>query len=273
MKVRHGWYNIVADEDSETNNPYVWLVHPVVLNNISQQLLLSNAALSLLHTNTQQVFGFMVSADHVVKCSPDDTVQSVANQILANKISAVIVVNGSTPVGIITKTDLTKAYVDGVALTDKADSIMTKDLKTVKSDLPRDDAAKIFAKDKIHHAIVVGEHGEFAGLISAWDIAKECVLDQKAWPCKYLLVVCSVPEHPFVAKNAPFMLMFEDPSFPVIHTYLRLMFISLLLTTSSYRLPPRGRCQGSRHVPQDPVKILLREWWGHASANVYLNDD
>jgi CBS domain-containing protein len=126
----------------------------------------------------------MVSADHVIKCAPDATIRSVADQILTNKISAVVVLSGTAPVGIITKTDLTKAYVAGASLDDKADSIMSKDLKTVKHDLPRDDAAKVFEQGRIHHAIVVGENGEFAGLISAWDIAKECVLDQKAWPCK-----------------------------------------------------------------------------------------
>mmetsp|Transcript_15258 Transcript_15258/g.34091 ORF Transcript_15258/g.34091 Transcript_15258/m.34091 type:complete len:149 (+) Transcript_15258:294-740(+) len=129
-----------------------------------------------------KVFGFMVSADAVIKCAPDATIRSVADQILTNKISAVVVVSGTAPVGIITKTDLTKAYVAGASLDDKADSIMSKELKTVKHDLPRDDAAKIFAQGRIHHAIVIGENGEFAGLISAWDIAKECVLDQKAWP-------------------------------------------------------------------------------------------
>lgn len=130
-----------------------------------------------------QVFGFMVPADHVVKCSPNDAVKAAAEKILSNKISAVIVVDGTVPVGIITKTDITKAYLAGVALDAKAESIMAKDLKTVSSNLARDDAAKIFEEHRIHHAIVVDDvDGHFAGLISAWDIAKECVLDQKAWP-------------------------------------------------------------------------------------------
>ena len=59
---------------------------------------------------------------------------------------------------------------------------MTTDLYTVAKGLPHDKAAEVFTEEKVHHAIVTDDDGKFAGLISAWDVAKEGYLDAKAWP-------------------------------------------------------------------------------------------
>ena len=46
----------------------------------------------------------------------------------------------------------------------------------------RDQAARAFEKNKNHHAVVRDKTGQFVGLISSWDIAIECVKDDRAWP-------------------------------------------------------------------------------------------
>lgn len=49
--------------------------------------------------------------------------------------------------------------------------------------MSRDDAADVMQKHKVHHIVVSpGGSGKFTGLLSSWDIARECALDAKAWP-------------------------------------------------------------------------------------------
>lgn len=129
------------------------------------------------------VSSFMVPASKVVKCEPSDPVEAVIDKILENNISAVVVLNEEgVAVGMVTKTDIVKAYKEGRALNSGVECFMSTDLKTVKSNASRDQAATLFEENKLHHAIVVEDSGKFCGLISAWDIAKECAEDMKAWP-------------------------------------------------------------------------------------------
>ena len=128
------------------------------------------------------VYEFMVPADKVIKCDASATIGCVLDMILDNHISAVVVAEGDKAIGIITKTDIARAYKEGYPLDKEAGSIMSSELQTVNRGLPRDTAAKVFAEHKIHHAIVVDNEGAFVGFISAWDCAKEGFLDQQAWP-------------------------------------------------------------------------------------------
>lgn len=56
-----------------------------------------------------------------------------------------------------------------------------KDLLTVVDTESRDQAARAFERNQNHHAVVVDKNGSFVGIISAWDIAAECVRDDQAW--------------------------------------------------------------------------------------------
>lgn len=129
-----------------------------------------------------RVSGFMTPKDQVKACVASDTIESVLDAILDNQISAVVCLEESKPVGIITKTDLAKAYKQQLPLSTKISDIMVADVKAVFENQPRDKAARLFETNKIHHAVVVGENGEFSGLISSLDIANECVKDDRAWP-------------------------------------------------------------------------------------------
>jgi CBS domain-containing protein len=131
------------------------------------------------------VSAFMTPADQVVTCCPADTIQSALDMMVAKKVGAVIVLHQSNyhmPVGIATKSDFVKAYQKGIPLTTHVGEIMSRNLTTMRDTLTRDDASKVFDKEKIHHAVVLGENGEFFGLISSWDIAVECARDARAWP-------------------------------------------------------------------------------------------
>jgi len=132
------------------------------------------------------VSGFMVPRDKVYSVAPTDPIRDIGN-IMANKyVGAVVVLSGTEAVGIVTKTDMTRAFMEQRTLSTQAQDIMKKNLVTVQSTMSRDEAAEVFERFGVHHAIVLqgtgAAPGAFAGLISAWDVAREVVLDSKAWP-------------------------------------------------------------------------------------------
>lgn len=128
------------------------------------------------------VHEFMAPKEECVTCKASDTIETVLDKFLLEKISAVVVLIGDKPAGIVTKTDVARAYKKGFSIEALAGAIMTTDLYTVTKGLPRDKAAEVLIEEKVHHAIVIDEDEKFAGLISAWDVAKEGYLDAKAWP-------------------------------------------------------------------------------------------
>lgn len=64
-----------------------------------------------------------------------------------------------------------------------AESFMTSEnLVCVNTGTQTDDIADMIQKEKIHHIVVVDGDGNFAGIASSWDIAREVSLDAKAFP-------------------------------------------------------------------------------------------
>lgn len=59
---------------------------------------------------------------------------------------------------------------------------MSDNLICVKSDTQTDDIAEIIQKKFVHHLVVVDEEGNFSGIASSWDVAREVSLDAKAFP-------------------------------------------------------------------------------------------
>lgn len=135
-----------------------------------------------------KVSGFMVPAEKVVVCDPKDTLRTVMDLMLKNKIGCVVVVTPNVPLtvaplGIVTKTDLVEAYTKGLTLDgNTVDEIMSTDIETCLETMDRDDAAKVMERNKNHHAFVVNKDGEFRGMISSWDITVEVAKDARAWP-------------------------------------------------------------------------------------------
>jgi CBS domain-containing protein len=131
------------------------------------------------------VSGFMVPAEKVFTVAPTDTIRQAMDLMLEHKIGAVVVLVTGTyhvPIGIITKTDLLKAYHDNLTLDHPVKEIMTKDLATCTETMSRDQAARILERNQNHHAIVVDKSQHFRGLVSTWDITSECAKDDRAWP-------------------------------------------------------------------------------------------
>jgi CBS domain-containing protein len=145
--------------------------------------------LPYLNTTTMRVAGFMIPAHRVATAFPSDTLKDAMEDMLAKKIGCLVVLmkeNESdqehVPVGILTKTDFMKAYMKEMPLTTSVRDIMSTKLVTVRDNINRDQAGRVFEEHKNHHAIVVDGNGKFQGIISAWDIVAECVKDDRAWP-------------------------------------------------------------------------------------------
>ena len=136
------------------------------------------------------VRGFMIPAAKVATCGPKDSIKSVVDAMIEKDVGSIVVLQDKQqegemePVGIVTKTDLIKAYQLEMPLaTTTVEAIVHKDLMVIKDNVNRDDAARMFKKQQSHHAIVIDATGEhFVGVLSAWDVCCECAREGSAWP-------------------------------------------------------------------------------------------
>ena len=130
------------------------------------------------------VSGFMVPYGKVLKCEASNTVRESLNLMVDWHISCLVIVLEDKPTGIITKTDMCWCYQNGISLDSQVGDIMpwTDGIKKIKSTDDRDAAAKLFEKNKIHHALVVDKDDKEVGLISSFDIVSEVAKDARAWP-------------------------------------------------------------------------------------------
>ena len=145
-----------------------------------------------------RVSGFMVPAKNVVTATPNDTVGEVMDKMQQHKVGAVVIVNmdvnkcnecndegeGPVAVGIITNTDLLRAYRASISIDEPCKKVMgTRRLVSCFPSHDRDAVAAIIEENRTHHVIVVDEkQSNFVGLVSSYDIAAECAKDERAWP-------------------------------------------------------------------------------------------
>ena len=148
----------------------------------------------------------MIPAEKVITVGPTDTVRKVMDLMLEFSIGAIVVIQEETkiimgqdgkthtgeattlpmPLGIITKSDIMKAYSEKVDIDSECSRIMSGDKDKLITCLPSDDRDKVASmleKFHTHHVIVVDqEHAHFVGMVSSWDISAECARDDRAWP-------------------------------------------------------------------------------------------
>ena len=134
-----------------------------------------------------RVSGLMRTADNVVTVAPTDSLREVMDKMLKHKISSVVVTMMSTskqPLGIITKTDLLKAYNDRIDIDEACSEIMTPadKLETCSPNDDRSRVAAILESTHHHHVLVLDNTSQFVGLVSTWDISSEDAKDSRAWP-------------------------------------------------------------------------------------------
>jgi CBS domain-containing protein len=102
-----------------------------------------------------RVSGFMIPAEKVVTCGPKDTLRKAMDLLLEHKIGAIVVLEDNKSLGIITKTDILKAYKDEVSLDHPVEQIMSTKLETCDETMSRDQAARVLEQNKVTSLFLV----------------------------------------------------------------------------------------------------------------------
>jgi CBS domain-containing protein len=112
-----------------------------------------------------------VMSRQLVTVTPDETVAEAARQLHVHQASAVVVIEGDAPVGIITERDIVQLVVDGQnPETTPVRGRMTTQLHTLPSAADEDEAGQLMAKYSVRHVPVVDE-GRLVGIVSLGDPA------------------------------------------------------------------------------------------------------
>ena len=112
-----------------------------------------------------------VMSRRLVTVTPDETVADAARQLHLHQASAVVVVEGDAPIGIITERDIVQLVVDGQnPETTPVRERMTTQLHTLASDADEDEAGQVMAKHSVRHVPVVDD-GRLVGIVSLGDPA------------------------------------------------------------------------------------------------------
>jgi CBS domain-containing protein len=109
----------------------------------------------------------------VISVVPDTTAFDIARTMSENHIGAVLVVEGSTPVGIVSERDLmTRVILEGLdPKVAKAGAIMTRDLVVVSAQTPIQEAMAVMTQQRCRHLPVLGD-GHLVGLVSIGDCTR-----------------------------------------------------------------------------------------------------
>lgn len=110
----------------------------------------------------------------VVTCTSDEPLLDVVKKISSKKFSCIIVVDGDTPVGIITERDLVEVLSDtlqGVTWDDlNIKHFMTSPVITITEDLTLYEAVLLARTNKIRHFPVVNTDGVLVGILTQSNI-------------------------------------------------------------------------------------------------------
>jgi CBS domain-containing protein len=113
----------------------------------------------------------------VIICWADETLADVAQRLREYDINAIFVLDDSGRAeGVISQTDLARAYVEGDWQHRTADEIMHPDVVTLTGDIPLDAAVQIMLDRRIHRLLIL-QGGRTpnrpVGVLSLSDVVRE----------------------------------------------------------------------------------------------------
>lgn len=106
--------------------------------------------------------------------SPDTSLQELARLMLENDCGAIPIVDGNTPVGIVSDRDIAvRAVAEGRNPLDmKASDIMSSPVATITEDSSIDELFDVMEDRQIRRVVVVNADGEVCGIVAQADIAE-----------------------------------------------------------------------------------------------------
>ena len=123
------------------------------------------------------------SREEVFSIQDVDTVHDAARYMRDRKVRSVGVLDASGHlVGVVSQSDISNK----VAAENKCPAwmriteIMTRDLVTVRPEVPLDECLRLMENHGVFHLVVVEESGRFLGMISVADLLQVIASDQKA---------------------------------------------------------------------------------------------
>ncbi len=106
----------------------------------------------------------------VVTCQQREDVLSAIRLMAEYNIGSVVVCNGQTPVGILTRRDAMRLTPDNSEAGVTAEQVMSTPLITITADAGIDELGIELMSGHIRHAVVVDDQGELIGVVSESDI-------------------------------------------------------------------------------------------------------
>jgi CBS domain-containing protein len=92
----------------------------------------------------------------VITCWADEPLIDVVRRLREYSINAIFVLDESGRAeGVISQTDVARAYMEGDWQPRTADEIMTSDVVTISGDIPLDVAVQIMLDNRIHRLLIV----------------------------------------------------------------------------------------------------------------------
>ena len=113
----------------------------------------------------------------VITCWADEPLIDVARRLHEYAINAIFVLEESGRAeGVISQTDLAKAYVKGNWQHRTAEEIMVSDIATIAGDIPLDAAVEIMLDKRVHRLLIVQgglRPNRPVGVLSLSDVVRE----------------------------------------------------------------------------------------------------
>jgi CBS domain-containing protein len=108
----------------------------------------------------------------VVTAASDESIHELAETMRDEDIGSVIIVDGDSPVGIVTDRDLTMQVLAERADPDEisAEDVMSGDVQTIAHDAGFYEAAELMSENSIRRLPVTGSDGELEGIITVDDM-------------------------------------------------------------------------------------------------------
>jgi len=119
----------------------------------------------------------MMPISEVEVAPSTSTIEDITRIVLEKNIGSVVLTIKNAISGMVTKTDLLKAYQNSLDKSTLVERIMTTKLIYINQNETRDRAADVMNENKIHHILVVDDDANVLGLVTSFDIVSEFSVD------------------------------------------------------------------------------------------------
>jgi CBS domain-containing protein len=112
-----------------------------------------------------------IARTEVVTAEPDDTIESIIDDMAENDVGSVVVVEDDRPVGILTDRNVALALRDTSDLLEMtAEDIMAEDLATASVDSDAFEVLDRMSEAGVRRIPLVGDDGELRGIVTLDDV-------------------------------------------------------------------------------------------------------